>query len=215
MPSQSFIPALGHDWLTPCYDVLIRLTLPEKRFKLALIRAAALAEDHRVLDVGCGTGTLLRLAGELHSRAQLVGIDPDPHIIERARTKLRHFGGRVTLEQASATALPFVPESFDRALSTLTFHHLPRESKAEAMREIHRVLRPLGEFHLGDFGQPDTTLMHLVSALTERIGGEYPRENYGGLLPSMLRDAGFSSVAETARFSTPFGVLRSLRAVKR
>jgi ubiquinone/menaquinone biosynthesis C-methylase UbiE len=212
MSRDRFIPALKHDLLTPAYDILIRLTLPEMRFKRHLIGAAAIAPGHRVLDVGCGTGTLLRLAVEQHRGVTFVGVDPDRRILARARRKVREM--RVSLEEASATALPFDDASFDRVLSTLTFHHLRGDEKVDAMREILRVLRPRGEFHLGDFGQPDTVLMRIASFLSEKIGREHVEENFRGMLPSMLTDAGFVGVRETGRFTTMFGVLRTLESMK-
>ena len=205
-----FIPALGCDALTPAYDAFIRLTLPKIRFKSQLIQAAAIAPRHHVLDVGCGTGTLLLLAGRAHPEATFVGIDPDPRILVRARRKVP----AVKLEESSATALPFADEIFDRVLSSLVLHHLNREGKVAAMREIFRVLKPRGEFHLGDFGPPDSRTMRIVSFLIEKTGLEHVEENFRGMLPSMLMNAGFESVKATCRFPTIFGVLRCIRAVK-
>lgn len=211
---RPFIPALGRDALTPIYDLGIRLTLPERRFKSRLIESAHLAAGMHVLDVGCGTGTLLLLAAQAAPEALLVGVDIDDRIVERARRKIAIAGLPIRLERASATELPYGDGSFERVLSTLAFHHLTRDEKARAFAEAHRVLRPGGELHLGDFGAPDTRYSRVASYLTEKIGGEHVQENYGGLLPAMARDAGFVSVEETGRFGTIFGVLRSFRAAK-
>lgn len=211
---RPFIPALGRDVLTPIYDLGIRLTLPERRFKSRVIESAHLVPGMRVLDIGCGTGTLLILAAEAVPGAQLVGVDIDDSILERARRKIAVRGLSIQLERASATELPYADGSFERVLSTLAFHHLTREDKARAFAEAHRVLRPGGELHLGDFGKPDTLYSRVASYLTERIGGEHVHENYGGLLPAMAHDVGFVSIEETGRFGTPFGVLRCFRAAK-
>lgn len=210
---RPFIPALGRDVFTPIYDLGIRLTLPERRFKSRVVESAHLALGMRVLDVGCGTGTLLILAAQAVPGAQLVGVDIDDRILERARRKIAVRGLPIQLERASATELPYADGSFERVLSTLAFHHLTREEKARAFAEAHRVLRAGGELHLGDFGKPDTRYSRVASFLTEKIG-EHVQENYGGLLPAMARDAGFVSVEETGRFSTIVGVLRSFRAAK-
>lgn len=211
---RPFIPALGRDALTPIYDLGIRLTLPERRFKSRLIDSARLVAGMRVLDIGCGTGTLLLLAAEAEPEAVLAGIDIDDRILERARRKVAVAGLRIELERASAIELPYADGSFERVFSTLAFHHLTRADKARAFAEAHRVLRSGGELHLGDFGAPDTRYSRVASFLTEKIGGEHVQENYGGLLPAMARDAGFVSVEETGRFGTIVGVLRSLRAAK-
>lgn len=206
-----FIPALSQDALTPAYDFLIALVMPERSFKSALIDAAAIDSGHRVLDVACGTGTLLQMVAERHPSASLAGIDIDPKVLARARSKV---GCDAALELATATAIPFDSGAFDIVLSSLAFHHLMRDEKAQAMREILRVLRPGGEFHLGDFGPPHGRWMRIASLLTEKIGREHVDDNYAGLLPPMLTDAGFPVVEETARFASIFGTLRTLRAVK-
>lgn len=53
-----YIPALRFNWLTPLYDPLVRWTLRESAFKQWLVEQARIERDHRVLDLGCGTGTL-------------------------------------------------------------------------------------------------------------------------------------------------------------
>ena len=210
-PSGRFIPALSHDALTPAYDFLIALAMPERRFKCALIDAAAIDAGHRVLDVACGTGTLLQMVAARQPGASLTGIDIDPKVLARAKAKVR---GSAVLELATATAIPFASSTFDIVLSSLAFHHLTRDEKAEAMREILRVLRPGGEFHLGDFGPPHTGSMRVASVLTEKIGREHVDDNYAGLLPPMLHGAGFNVVEETGRLASIFGTLRTVRAVK-
>ena len=210
-PTEEFLPALRYHVLTPLYDVGIRLTMPERHFKDSLINAAKITAGHRVLDVGCGTGTLLQMIAVRVPEAILSGIDPDERILMRARRKL---AADVTLDRGSATALPYHDENFDRVLSSLVIHHLPGPAKATAFREIHRVLRTDGEFHLADFGAPDSATMLVASFLTEKIGREAVTENFRGLLPAMLEAAGFHDVTETARFRTIFGVLRLLRGVR-
>ena len=211
---KPFIPALGRDALTPIYDLGIRLTLPERRFKTRLVESARLTAGMRVLDVGCGTGTLLLIAAELAPAAVLFGVDIDDRILDRARQKIAVRGVRIQFERASATELPYADGSFERVLSTLAFHHLTREEKARAFVEAFRVLRSGGELHLGDFGAPDTRYSRVASYLTEQLGGEHVQENYGGLLPAMARDAGFVGIEETSRFGTVVGVLRSFRAAR-
>ena len=213
-PGTTFIPALRHTALTPAYDVLIRLTMPEVRFKQELIDAAAIDTGQRVLDIGCGTGTLLLMIAERHPDVLLAGVDPDPRVLQRAQRKIAQSGRSVALRQASATALPYAPETFDLVLSSLVFHHLTCTEKLQAMREIHRVLTPGGELHLGDFGEPDSRLMRVVSFLTEKIGQEHVADNFAGMLMPMLEGAGFTMVEETGRFTSIFGVLRTIRAFK-
>lgn len=188
--------------------------MPERRLKSGLLEIAAIGNGFRVLDLGCGTGTLLALAARAHPRAWFTGVDPDPPVLQRARRKLRRAGKSVELELASATALPFRAGSFDRVLSTLMLHHLDAPEKRVALAESFRVLRTGGEIHIADFGTPQGFLTRTASFLVEHLGGEHVRENFRGLLPEMVDAAGFSDVTETRRITTIFGVIRMIRGTK-
>ena len=101
-----------------------------------------------VLDVGCGTGALLRALGDrLPATVELMGVDPAPTMIEVGRAVVR---GRsnVRLEIASAEQLPVPDERFDLVISTVSFHHWAIQ--AAGLREVSRVLRPRGRLVLAD-----------------------------------------------------------------
>lgn len=188
--------------------------MPEYRIKAGLVEVADVADDFDVMDLGCGTGTLLVIAHQMHPGARWCGIDPDPAVLGRARRKLRRAGTGVRLELASATALPFRAGSFDRILSTLVFHHLDLTGKKEALRESLRVLRPGGEIHIADFGPPRGRFTRATSFLVEHLGREHVSENFRGMLPGMIAAAGFQGVVETRTFVTVFGMVRTLRGEK-
>ena len=206
------IPALGYRWLTPWYDRLLGWTMPESAFKRRLLEQAQIGKGNRVLDLGCGTGTLTVLAKKMCPGAEVIGLDADPEILAIARRKVAGAGVEVSLAEGLATTLPYPDRAFDRVLSSLLFHHLTRADKARAMREVWRVLRPGGELHVADFGRPHTLLMRLQSLVARRF--EEIADNVAGLLPPMLADAGFGQVEETARYATPFGTLSLYSARK-
>lgn len=209
--SHRFVPALGHDLLTPFYDVVARLT-GERRFKRRLVEAAGIAAGHDVLDVGCGTGTLLLMVHEACPGARVTGVDIDPRILAIARRKIERSGADIAVHQGSATAPPFPPASFDRILTTLMLHHLSTPQKREALAAAHRLLRPGGELHIADWGKPHNTLMRFAS-LSIRLfdGGENTQLNVRGELPGLVQAVGFEAVAETDRWMTPFGTLAFVR----
>lgn len=205
MPNhQTFIPALGKDFLTPLYDSVLWF-MREKKFKTDLINQAQIIDESRVLDVGCGTGTLAIMTKALHPSAEVVGIDADPKILEIARTKAAKAGLTLTLEQGMAHELPYASNSFDRVLSSLFLHHLTTENKLRTFREVFRVLRPQGRFDVVDFGPPCTFYSRLVARIT--VNNEEVAANLQGLLPEMLREAGFQNVDETQQFTTIAGAL--------
>src|SRR6266852_4003584 len=193
--SKSYIPALGYRCLTRFYDPVVRVTTREATFKEALLRQASIRDGHRVLDLGCGTGTLALLVKHAHRGAEVFGLDADPEALKLARTKLSESGIEVRLDQGLASALPYTAESFDRTLSSLLFHHLSSELKLEAMREVLRVLRPGGEFHIADWGKPTGPATRLAFIAIQLLDGfATTTDNVRGLLPDLLGLAGFEKV---------------------
>jgi ubiquinone/menaquinone biosynthesis C-methylase UbiE len=143
------VPALGYAFLTPFYDSVVRATTREKLFKSKLLSHAGLSSSETILDVGCGTGTLLHMATVAKLGQKLTGLDADPHQLEAARKKL---GPGIDLVEGYSTELPFENESIDCVLSSLFFHHLDRDSKRRSFDEIFvyfgkaaGVLSPTGE----------------------------------------------------------------------
>jgi ubiquinone/menaquinone biosynthesis C-methylase UbiE len=203
-----YVPALDYDWLTPAYDTLIRVTMPERLFKRRLIHQARIGNRHAVLDLGCGTGTLAIMTKLAHPAAMVVGLDGDPKILAIAARKVARAGVQVTLREGMAFDLPYPDRSFDRVLSSLVIHHLTTDDKRRALAECHRVLRPGGELHLADWGKPHNAVMWLASWTGRLFDGlERTADNFAGRLPALCRGAGFEGGEETARFATVFGTL--------
>jgi ubiquinone/menaquinone biosynthesis C-methylase UbiE len=99
-----------------------------------------------VLDVGCGTGVLLKRLLDRYPGAHLTGVDLSPAMVELARRRLP---GRVTLEVGDVEALPFASSSFDLVMSTSSFHFWP--APKQALAELRRVLRPGGRLVITDW----------------------------------------------------------------
>ncbi len=205
-----FIPALSFRWLTPLYDPFLKWGMRERSFKLHLIRQANIRPGMRVLDLGCGTGTLTVLIKQTHPKADVVGIDGDEAVLEIARSKALQAGVNITLDLGMAFQLPYPNNSFDRVLSSLVIHHLGTENKQRAMQEIYRVLRLGGELHVVDFGKPRSIYSLLISLVMRRL--EEAADNIQGLLPEMIRSAGFTQVEETTQYTTIVGGLSLFRA---
>lgn len=215
MKHENYIPALSYDWLTPFYDPVVRLTTRENAFKKALIEQARLEDALRVLDLACGTGTLTVLIKNAAPQAEVVGIDGDPKILEIAREKARAGNFEIRFDEGMSFDLPYAGETFDRVVSSLFFHHLTRENKLKTLKEVERVLKPKGEFHVADWGLPANRLMSISSRLIQILDGfETTADNFNGLLPELMTNAGFIEIEETNRCNTFFGTIRLHKAHK-
>jgi ubiquinone/menaquinone biosynthesis C-methylase UbiE len=210
---DSYLPALRFPALTRFYDPLIRLTTRESLFKRRLVEQASPETGQRVLDLGCGTGTLALIVKERQPAADVVGLDADPEMLDQARSKADRAGVELRLDEGFSTELPYPDASFDRVLSTLFFHHLDLESKRRTAREIARVLDKGGELHVADWGRPSDPLM-AAAFLGVRLfdGFENTRENARGALPSIFEQAGLEDAEQTDRLRTAFGTLALYRA---
>ena len=210
--TKNYIPALGFHRLTPLYDPLIRRFMREDMLRDRLVLEADILPGMRVLDLGCGTGTLAVLTKQSHVMAQVYGLDADPQVLGIARSKAEQAGAQITLEQGMAYQLPFPDGWFDRILTSLVFHHLNTQQKQLAFTEVWRVLRPGGKFVLLDVGVPHSAYAHLVSEVIRRT--EQAQDNISGLLPKMMKDAGLGNITEIENFASLFGSLTLYRAEK-
>jgi ubiquinone/menaquinone biosynthesis C-methylase UbiE len=210
--TEKYIPALSFRWLTPLYDFFLKWGMREETFKRHLIHQAHLQPGMRVLDLGCGTGTLTILIKQTHPEAEVIGLDGDLAVLEIARSKANQAGVNITLDYGMAFQLPYPDNSFDRVLSSLVIHHLTTNNKQRAMFEIYRILRPGGELHIVDIGKPHSIYARLISLIMRRL--EEAADNIQGLLPEMMRNAGFQQVEEPAQYTTIIGGLSLFRAEK-
>jgi SAM-dependent methyltransferase len=211
-PPKTYTPALRFHRLTGAYDWVLSRTMPEKAFKSALLSQASIAPAHRVLDFGCGTGTLTLMAQAAVKDAQVIGVDIDDGALALARAKCSSAKTAATFVKISSGPLPFEDRSFDRVLSCLVFHHLRRDEKLSALAECRRVLRPAGEIHVGDWGHPESPLLRAGFFLTQLLDGfETTGDHVLGRMPTLISQAGFLDVVDTGHFPTLFGSLRLMR----
>ena len=213
--ARDYVPALGFRVLTPAYDVVVGATTRERTVKRALVEQAGLAAGQRVLDLACGTATLSLVAAAACPGLELTGLDGDPEMLARACRKAERAGVRISLDEGMSFALPYADASFDRVLCSLFFHHLSVPDKERTAREVLRVLRPGGELHVADWGQPSGRITGAGFRLVQLLDGHANTEpQRRGELPGLLARAGFADVRERTSYDTVFGTMRLLSALR-
>jgi ubiquinone/menaquinone biosynthesis C-methylase UbiE len=205
---RTYVPAAGKDWALPLYDPFVKLFGGDSARKV-LLDQAALGPGLRVLDIGCGTGTLAVLTKRLHPGVAVVGLDPDPKALARARQKADRERLAIQFDRGFSDQLPYAQASFDRVFSSLMYHHLPHDEKENSVREVRRVLRPGGSFHLMDFAGPHDhrgPFAHLFQVAERLI------DNDESAILALLRNSGFSSPQKLGARRLIFGPIAYYQA---
>jgi SAM-dependent methyltransferase len=210
-PKHGYLPAAGSDWLLWLYDPLLSISGATREYK-RLIEQAGIGPEHRVLDVGCGTGTLAIWLARERPQAEIVGVDPEPSALARARRKAEHAGVRVEFKQGYAQSLPVADGSFDRVLSSFMVHHPPRETTRCMMHEVHWGLAPGRQFHLVDFMPESSDQDTFLARLLHR--NEDFRNITSEQIGVLLGVAGYAEVRDQGGHKSIVGRVGSFVAVR-
>ena len=210
-----FIPALRFDALTRLYDPVVAITSRERGFKNRLLEHAKIKNGESVLDLACGTGTLAIEIKKRVPKAVVHGLDADPRILGRAMRKAKDAGTKIAFEQGVSTEMPYDDRGFDVVVTTLFFHHLTDEAKADSAEEIRRVLRPGGRLLVADWGRPQDPLMRLAFLNVQLLDGfRTTASSVAGRLPEILREGGLKRVSVVDRMRAPLGTIEIVSAVR-
>ena len=171
-----------------------------RRLAPLLIQFGGLAEGDRVLDVGCGTGSLTFALPQIAKVASVTGIDLTDAYVEFSRSQ--NTDPRITFRAADARALPFEDNSFDRAFSMLVLQFIP--DAARAVAEMRRVVRPGGTVTAAVWdsygGMPHTRMVwDIAAALDPSIERRLFRPlSQPNEMANLWRDLGFVDVEQTS-----------------
>ncbi len=200
------VPTRGRtlDHAAVVYDLFEPLLLLGKQaeYDSHIIRLLNPGPTDRILDLGCGTGVLCRRIADLLDPAAgglAVGIDAAGKMIRVARKK--RGGPACRFEAMAAEKLDFADQSFDAVVSSLFFHHVPLDLKARALSEAYRVLKSGGRLIIADMHIPTSWMGALVSHVSRWFFLQ-PQiaENIRGVLPGLVKDAGFKKPQTTAQY---------------
>lgn len=171
----------------------LRAADPQLRAMLATyLSDVALPTGARVLEVGCGTGAVIRSIAALPEVSAAVGVDPSPVFVARAR-ELASGLASVGFETADGRALPFPDASFDAVVFHTTLCHVPEPEKMLA--EAVRVLRGDGRVAIFEGDYAGATLATRAGDRLERCADAF-REHFvhdpwlARRLPALVRGAG-------------------------
>jgi ubiquinone/menaquinone biosynthesis C-methylase UbiE len=171
-----------------------------------LVEAAALSPGERVLDVGCGTGIVARLAADkLKGTGTVAGLDVNPGMLAVAREVTPDATG-IDWYEADAEAIPLPDDSFDVVLCQMSLQFI--SGRVNALREMRRVLAPEGRLVLNVPGPTPPIFEIFADALTKHIDREAAPFVYAVFslndadeIRQLARDAGFgeTSVAQVMK----------------
>ncbi len=154
--------------LAPFYDLGVRLCGlmlgGERRVREKVLDLLPLHKSDRVLEMGCGTGTVTLMVAQRTERdCETVGIDPSPEMLARARAKLAAAPiPRVTFLEAGGDRLPFPAGHFDAVIFFLALHEMVHADRLASVREALRLLKPGGHVVVGELRRPESVAGRLV-----------------------------------------------------
>jgi ubiquinone/menaquinone biosynthesis C-methylase UbiE len=214
-----FTPAAGCRWLTPLYDGLVILLTREKAWRDALVAQVAPARDDVIVDLGCGTGSMLIRLAAADSGASLMGVDPDRAILRLAHRKAAAAGVSLQLLDGFGRDVAglFGGWGVTKILSSLVLHQVPLVEKRATLAAAYDLLLPGGELHIADYGRQAGAVMRLLFRMTVQMvdGVADTGPQADGILPDLIAEAGFTDIVETRAFDTPTGTIRLYRAMRR
>jgi ubiquinone/menaquinone biosynthesis C-methylase UbiE len=171
----------------------------------------------RVLDAGCGSGSMARLMAQTERGAQIVGIDLRQSYIDFARRKAEEEGLRnATFEIGDVRKLPFDDATFDLVWSKYLLQWV--DDPMSAVREFARVLKPAGVLVCCNFDgfavtnePPDPALQ----PLTEYVFSKLVDSFIGRKMALMCQGAGLSDIRVAMEADGVFTVIGAIDAERR
>ena len=208
---KGYVPALGYHGLTGLYDRVVAVTMRESIWRADFVGLVAPRAGERILDIGCGTGSLAVTLAQAEPGARITGIDADGAMLTVARQPATIAG--VTIElvcglaQDAARSGALAGRRFDKM--SLVFHHLGEGTKRAVLGTMHGLLeRRHGRVIILDWGPMPgilTRLRFLPVRLLDGFGNT--RANVEGRMPRLFGEAGFRVIATPRTIETAFGPL--------
>jgi ubiquinone/menaquinone biosynthesis C-methylase UbiE len=175
------------------YDPITHYVLPpgEGWVRQQAIEAIG-CQPRRILDLGCGTGSMTLMLKRVFPQAEVVGLDLSPYMLRVAQYKAQQLGVDVNWRHGNAEATGFPDASFDLITLALLFHETPPVVSRCILQECDRLLVPGGEAIVLDGNQKT---LHQTQWLTEVFEEPYIQAYAAGNVDTWMQEAGLSAVA--------------------
>jgi ubiquinone/menaquinone biosynthesis C-methylase UbiE len=174
------------------YDNVVRLlTLGQDgAIRKKTVALAQLKPGDAVLDVGCGTGAITRLAKQqVGPTGRVVGLDASPEMIDAARQQAVKAKLDIDFRLEPIEHMSFPDASFDVVLSSFMIHHLPGDLKRLGLLEVRRVLKPGGRLLIAEFfNSAEPKWWQALLPMHAQMG--LP----ANFLPNLLQEVGFTDL---------------------
>ena len=214
-PIRNYTPALSYHCLTPLYDGVVAVFTREHKWRPRFVDLVDPQPGETILDIGCGTGSTALALKQRCPEARIIGIDPDPRVLNTARKKADRRRLEIELHVGYGQAPPAILQGtrFTKITSSLVLHHIHMDHKHQTFAAARTFLGDRGVLFLADFGQQRSRLMrHLFRIVQVCDGFEATGPHADGQLPGIMAAAGFTHVEELEAIRTPIGSISLFRA---
>jgi len=163
-----------HSWAR-YYDMVVGIISlgRERKFRQAALDLVDIESGMKILDVGCGTGSLTVATKRRQGPdGMVVGIDPSSNMVNLAQEKAEKAQVEAAFQVGVIEKIDFPEHHFDLVLSSLMMHHLPDELKKDGLLEIYRVLKPNGTLLIIELDPSAFSLASLIHGHSAQLSAE-------------------------------------------
>ncbi len=211
--NETYYVAKTFDHVARRYDRFVKRKFGLEFYSLAA-KLAGVKEGDKILDAGCGTGTLaLMLKKQVGNEGFVAGIDASSGMLEQAKIKSNKEKLRIDFRGASIEKIPFSDNFFDIVTSTWVIHQLSISLKKKGLKEIFRVLGPGGHFLLVDLHRITNPLLAFFNFPFYWWSAGY-KIHVRGKLPDLLTETGFVEVKIINRIRDKIDYISSFKSKK-